>query len=166
MAETPQQTRALLELLDECGVPFVIIGGVAAVAWGSTEFTRDLDVCLEFTTENLERLLEALQPLQPKHLTRPDLPGIAESPAALTKFRSLLLTTRLGRLDVLRDVPPLGTFGSFQARSKPVRLFGRELRLISLDDLIAVKEHVARPKDLVVAAQLRAIRATQHDGDE
>jgi hypothetical protein len=31
--------------------------------------------------------------------------------------------------------------------------------VISLDDLIAVKEHVGRPKDLMVAAQLKAIRA-------
>jgi hypothetical protein len=38
-------------------------------------------------------------------------------------------------------------------------LGGHEHDVIDLDDLIAVKEHVARPKDLIVAAQLRGIRA-------
>lgn len=35
---------------------------------------------------------------------------------------------------------------------------GVSCRLISLDDLIAIKESVARPKDLQAAAELRAIR--------
>lgn len=38
-------------------------------------------------------------------------------------------------------------------------LGGHEHDVIALDDPIAVKEHVARPKDLVVAAQLCAVRA-------
>jgi hypothetical protein len=32
------------------------------------------------------------------------------------------------------------------------------IRVISIDDLIAVKEHVRRPKDLEVSTELRAIR--------
>ena len=161
VADAAQQTEALLALLDESCIPFILIGGVAAVTWGATEFTRDLDVCIEFSVENLERLMTALRPLHPKHLTRPDLPGVAEQPDSLAKFRSLLLTTDLGRLDVLRDVPPLGVYSDLATRATTVHVFGRELRLIALDDLIAIKEHVARPKDLIVAAQLKAIRATR-----
>jgi hypothetical protein len=43
--------------------------------------------------------------------------------------------------------------------------------IIALDDLIAVKDHVGRPKDVLVAAQLRAVRARmrhappEHDDD-
>lgn len=159
MADAPQQTEALLRLLEDAGIEFVLIGGVAAITWGATEFTRDLDVAMDFSLDNMTRLMAALAPHGPTHLTRPDLPGIAERPEALVEFRSLLLVTDLGRLDVLRDVPPLGRYADFAPRAVTVRAFERDHRVIALDDLIAIKEHVARPKDLIVAAQLKAIRA-------
>lgn len=161
MADAPQQTEALLRLLQDAGIEFMLIGGVAAISWGATEFTRDLDVTMDFTLENVTRLMAALAPHRPKRLTRPDLPGIAERPEALVHFPSLLLVTELGRLDVLRDVPPLGRYLDFASRAVTVRAFERDHRLIALDDLIAIKKHVARPKDLIVAAQLEAIRAAQ-----
>lgn len=42
-----------------------------------------------------------------------------------------------------------------------VELFGRRIRAISLDDLIAAKEALGRDKDLLVAKELRAIRDRQ-----
>lgn len=160
----PQHTTALLELLAESGVPFVVIGGVAAVAWGSAQLTRDLDVAIEFTSANLARLLDALRPHRPRHLSRPDLPGIAETPDELTRFRSLLLTTDLGRLDVLRDVPPLGTYADLAPRAVKAIVHGRELSLIDLDDLITIKDHVGRPKDILVAHELKAVRSRLREG--
>ncbi len=161
MPEAVQQSEALLRLLAQAGIEFMVIGGVAAISWGATEFTRDLDVVMDFSLDNVAGLMTALAPHRPKHLTRPDLPGIAEAPQTLTGFRSLLLMTDLGRLDVLRDVPPLGRYADFATRAVTVQAFGIPQRIIGLDDLIAVKEHVARPKDLIVAAQLKAIRAAR-----
>jgi hypothetical protein len=48
----PQDTARLLEVLHDAGLPVVIVGGVAAVAHGSTMTTRDLDVAMEFSAEN------------------------------------------------------------------------------------------------------------------
>lgn len=39
-----QQTPELLRLLLEAGVEFVLIGGVAAIAHGSSTFTVDCDI--------------------------------------------------------------------------------------------------------------------------
>jgi hypothetical protein len=47
------------------------------------------------------------------------------------------------------------------ARAVTVQAFGRPCRIIGLDDLIAIEDRVARPKDVPVAAQLRAIRAAR-----
>jgi hypothetical protein len=54
-----QDTPALLALLTNAGVPFVVIGGVAAVAHGASTFTRDLDVLIRFAAETVRRLLAA-----------------------------------------------------------------------------------------------------------
>jgi hypothetical protein len=59
---------------------------------------------------------------------------------------------------VLSQVPPVGDFSAVAVRSNELTVFGRKCRVIALDDLIAVKAYVARPKDKLVEAELRAIR--------
>ncbi len=71
----------------------------------------------------------------------------------------LLVATDLGRVDFLPAVEPIGDYEALLANRVRMDLGGHEHDVIGLDDLIAVKEHVARPKDLIVAAQLRAVRA-------
>lgn len=152
-----QQTDRLLALLQDAGVDFVVVGGVAAISHGAATLTRDLDVAAPFTSENLGRLMTALRPFHPRHVTRPDLGEIQKSIARLCEFRLLLIDTDLGRLDVLREVEPLGP-----AEGLPwveVELVeGRRFRVIGLDPLIEVKAHVGRPKDRIVEMELRAIR--------
>ena len=48
--------RALLATLNEHGVRYVVIGGVAAQAHGSAQFTGDLDICYCAEAGNLVRL--------------------------------------------------------------------------------------------------------------
>mgnify|MGYP000745879178 CR=1 FL=1 len=52
--------RGLLAALDEHGVRFVAIGGVAVAAHGYVRATRDLDIVPKFNPENVERLAQAL----------------------------------------------------------------------------------------------------------
>lgn len=153
----PQQSEALLALLQEAGVRFVIIGGVAAIAHGGSIATRDLDVAAPFTAENVERLMTALRPYHPKHVTRPDLGEIEDSIERLCTYRLLLIDTDLGRVDVLPEVQPIGPAESL-ATVELELVPGRRFRVLSLDQLIEVKFFVGRPKDRIVELELRAIR--------
>lgn len=74
----------------------------------------------------------------------------------LLQFRLLLIETKLGRLDVLREVQPLGDFGTL--RTIDMEVYGIVAKVLTRDDLIRVKRTVARPKDLVVALELEAAR--------
>jgi len=47
--------------------------------------------------------------------------------------------------------------GWLRAPTRP--RYRHEHELVDIDDLIAIKAHVGRPKDLVTAVQLRAIRS-------
>ena len=156
---TEQRTDQLLRWLNDSAIEHVIVGGVAAIAWGASELTRDLDIVVPYDAEHLARLLAALMPFHPKHATRPDLGVIADSPEHLSTFRMLLITTDLGRLDVLPQCQPVGDHARLRAAASTMTFDDGEHAVIGLDDLIAVKEHVARPKDVIVASQLRAIRA-------
>ena len=54
---TATQFEALVGLLAEADVEFVLVGGLAAVIHGSAHVTYDLDVCYGRSPANIERLL-------------------------------------------------------------------------------------------------------------
>jgi hypothetical protein len=158
-AEKPRQdTPELLRRLLEAKVELVVVGGVAAVAHGCSQFTKDLDVTAPFTPANIQRLMSVLRPLSPRFYQTLGQPVVNRSDEELAKFRNLYLKTDLGIIDVLGEVPPLGAFEAVVAHATEMELFNRRCRVIGLDDLITVKAHVGRPKDKLVEAELLAIR--------
>ena len=61
-------------------------------------------------------------------------------------------------LDLLGNITGVGDYARVARDAVEIELFGRRLRAIGLDDLIAAKEALGRDKDLIVAKELRAIR--------
>ncbi|MBM4343144.1 MAG: hypothetical protein FJ100_07170 [Deltaproteobacteria bacterium] len=156
---TLQNTEGLLRALDEAGVQFVVVGGVAAHVHGSQIYTADLDVLIPFSPDNTARVIAALAPLA-AHFQRTNPPRpLPTDPMELAQFRNAYLDTSLGRLDLLGAMPPVGDFAAVAARAQTHRLFGRPALVVALPDLIAVKEGTGRPKDALVAAELRAVAA-------
>jgi hypothetical protein len=126
-------------------VDFVLTGGVAAWAHGSALITYDLDIAASWTAQNLHRLRAALEGLNPRPVAQPPL-------------HDLSLLTDVGRLDVLRAVPPIGTFEDVEQRAEEMTMLDHQVRVIALDDLIAVKADMTHPKDRHQEHELRAIR--------
>ncbi len=153
-----QNTPELLGRLVDAGVELVVVGGIAAVAHGSEQFTKDIDIVAPFTVENIQRLMAVVQPLAPRFYQTIGKPLVQRAPDDLAAFKNLYLQTDLGVLDVLGSVPPVGDYSNVVSRAVEMSLFGRRCKVISLDDLIAIKSHVGRAKDKLVEAELRAIR--------
>ncbi len=57
--------RALVSLLVNSAVEFIIIGGTAATVHGSARLTEDLDIVYRRTDGNLSRLVRSLTPYKP-----------------------------------------------------------------------------------------------------
>jgi len=68
---TPDFSRLIAKLTGS-GFEFVMIGGYAAVTYGSSQVTRDLDVCAVLTSENIELLRKALAEWNPRHRMTPE----------------------------------------------------------------------------------------------
>jgi predicted nucleotidyltransferase len=81
-----------------------------------------------------------------------------DNPAPDVKVNNLYLGTDFGPVDFLGNILGVGDFESVRANAVEVDLFGRRLRVISLDDLIRAKEVLKRDKDQQAVVQLRAIR--------
>ena len=52
----------LLKRLKEADVDFVIVGGFAGVVYGCTYVTQDIDICCDFSADNLLALQKAINP--------------------------------------------------------------------------------------------------------
>ena len=149
---------SLLQLFGRHQVRFIVIGGAAAIAHGSARLTQDLDIVYERTTENLNNLVLALSQCVPYLRGAP--PGLPFQWDRTTLERGLnfTLTTNLGDVDLLGEIPGGGTYADLESGAIRLTLFGVECLCLSLDQLIRAKRAAGRPKDLEVLAELEAIR--------
>lgn len=133
-------------------VRYVVVGGIAAILHGWPGATADLDVLGAFDPVNLDRLAAALGELS---ATGAGWDGTAGTMATHTTWS---LDTAAGPVDVLFVLEPWGTYDELQPRSEAVPAFGVAIPVVSLDDLIALKRALGRPKDLRVAVELDDLR--------
>ncbi len=149
----------LLHRLADAGVEFVVVGGYAAVIYGSAYVTNDVDVCAVLSPENVEKIRVALAGLHPVHRQTHKRLSFVDHPAPGQVLLNLYLETDDGIIDVLSSILGVGDFVRLKERAVEVPLFGRKCAVISLEDLIAAKEAVGREKDHLAVKELRAIAA-------
>jgi predicted nucleotidyltransferase len=159
MSEQPAfDPLRLLEVLTHGDVRFVVIGAVAGRILGSPTLTRDLDICYAADGANLEALASVLTSLH-AHLRGADskLPFRLDAPS-LKAGDTFTFATEAGDLDVLRT--PAGTqgFEELQRTAFLTDLDGIKVFVASLDDLIRMKRAAGRPKDMIEAEVLGALR--------
>lgn len=151
-------TLELLRRLTSQRVDFVLVGGMAAIAHGSSTVTEDADVCIRFDLPTLEALFRAVESLHPRQRMHPDRPPLGDSPAAFVGYKNLYLTTDEGVLDLLGDVLEVGSFDQVRANSEEFDLGGFSCRVLSLQALMTCKRALGRPKDHQVVEQLRLVQ--------
>jgi hypothetical protein len=136
----------LLEALSAARAEVVLVGGLAAVLHGSSIVTQDIDLCYRRDEDACRLLLVALRPFEPEIFPRRSEP-IPLEPQLLMTHRMLHLHTSAGRVDLLSEVPGLGRYEDFVGAAEAVRLGNGDIAALSLDQLIASKTAMGRPKD-------------------
>lgn len=151
--------RAIFGALDEHGVDFVVIGAVALVLHGSPRVTRDLDICYSRERANLERLANALKPFAPTLRGAPaNLPFALDTPTLRAGLNFPTLQSSAGDLDLLGEVTGIGAYPAVKRLSTVMRVYDRDVRVLSLDGLERAKRAAGRLKDLADLAEIQEIR--------
>jgi len=140
--------RALLEALNERGVRFVVIGGVAVGAHGYPRATADLDLVPDPDPENLDRLVGALDSLE---TTLPTVGGRAFDSASdagvIRRGGNVTADTRFGGLDVVQLADGVPPFSTLSADAVDSELLGVPVKVCSLRRLREMKEAQGRTQD-------------------
>jgi hypothetical protein len=140
-----------LRALTDNGVDFILIGGVAARAHGSSRLTDDVDVSYARAAPNLKRLVSALAPYKPYLLGAPPGLPFEWSQATLAAGLNFTLTTTLGSIDLHGEIVGGGRYEDLLPHTITIEI------LLDLPWLIRVKRAAGRPKDLEVIAELEAL---------
>lgn len=158
-----QNLKDLLERLLRNNIDFVLVGGFASVLHGSTLVTQDLDICVALTEEEIQKLRSALADLHPIHRMNPNFsPSFMDYPKDSSQLKNIYLKTDLGVLDIMSELPPVGNFSRIKSHSIEVSLYGYICRVISIEDLIQIKEIMTRPKDKETLRHLKQIQSLKN----
>ena len=148
----------LLTVLADSGVRFILVGGVAARAHGSSRLTDDLDVCYARDRENLDRLSAALAAFTPYPRGAPTGLPFEWSAATLRGGLNFAFSTSIGAIDLFGEISGGGDFARLLPHTQQITLFEREFLLLNLPWLIHVKRAAGRPTDFEVIAELEALQ--------
>jgi predicted nucleotidyltransferase len=141
----------ILEDLNDAGVRYVVIGGIALIRHGVVRATRDVDVVYDPDPSNLEAIRSLVRAWG---ATRPDGSTLPED--AIFAGRSIHLSMPFGELDLLSEQAASISFADLLERSDVRRIDGVNAPICSLADLVALKRAAGRERDLADLSDLEA----------
>ncbi|HXR31325.1 MAG TPA: hypothetical protein VN752_09315 [Solirubrobacterales bacterium] len=151
---TELDPERLLRVLVHHKVDFCVIGAVAAWLQGSPTATLDLDVMPRRELVNADRLAAALNELGARRAG--DAAPLELEGTDFLGWQTQRFETEAGPLDV---VPLAAAIGGFEDVATVELALGElSIRVITIDEVIASKEELGRPKDNAALPALYAAR--------
>jgi hypothetical protein len=147
--------QRILELLDEHGVEFIVVGGVAAVLHGAPVTTFDIDTLVKVDADNADRLLAALKALDARY--REHYEPVRPTKEDVLAGGHLLLMTSAGPLDVLGFIGHNRRYDDVVGQTSSVHIGRLPIRVLNLETLIEEKKALGRDKDLAAVRLLEAV---------
>jgi hypothetical protein len=132
--------KEFVESLNANEVRYLVTGGYAVALHGHPRYTKDLDIWVDLTPENAERIVAALKDF-----------GFGSLELAAADFVEPDQIVQLGyppnRIDLITSLPGVDFDSCFERRVS-VDVGGVTAAFIDRDDLIRNKLASARPQDL------------------
>jgi len=157
-----QAALRLIDLLEESGTPYALMGGLAVPIWAIPRATFDIDLVLSVDESGLRDFLETARTAE-FQVDPPFESGFRDVIQGMEKIRIEWWTPESRRVEI--DVFLVSTpyqEAAFARRAR-VGINGRQTWVLSAADLILHKLVAGRPKD---AADVQSILAVQGVPDE
>lgn len=150
--------------LNQSGVRFLVVGGLAVNAHGYVRFTADIDLVVWLEEENVKRAFSSLQEIG----YQPQPPVRAEDLADPATRQAWIQGKGMVVLKMWNEADPLSPVDIFvqepfdfkveYSRAKLEQFDdGLEVRVVCLGTLLRMKQEAGRPKDQLDVDQLRKL---------
>jgi hypothetical protein len=150
----------ILKALEQEEVEYAVIGGLAVVLYGYVRFTKDIDLIINFSKDNVKRFVNAMTllkfkpgpPIEPMDLANEDKrkEWIQEKNAKVITFYNP--EQQLLQIDVLL------TIELAQTKTVKKKIDDLEIPVIEYEELIKMKRQTGRPFDLIDIEKLEELR--------
>lgn len=153
---------SMLSGLTKRKVRFVVVGGVAAAAHGSSRVTNDLDICYDAeAVANIVVLASILAGWKayPRGIDKGLTRSFIMDDRTLRNAPILTLTTSEGDIDVMDRIAGVGQYDAVRRHSERISALGVRFRVLDLPSLIKAKRAAGRPRDFDHLPELEALLA-------
>ncbi|WP_461450452.1 DUF6036 family nucleotidyltransferase [Mucilaginibacter sp.] len=137
-------------LLNKYNVNYMIIGGYALAFHGIPRHTGDLDIWIDISEENAQKMIEVIKEF-----------GLGSLGLETIDFLQKGIITQIGypplRIDILNEIDGI-EFGEAYPNKLIIDIDGLPISYISLDDLIKNKQVSGRQRDLSDITELNKLK--------
>lgn len=157
---------AIFKRFNDAGISYLVVGGLAVNMYGIPRMTYDVDVLLDLEDENVKRFVGLMQEWGFKPKVPVAIMEFAEKEKRedwiknkhMKAFNLVNPEWAIKEIDVIIDSPVDYTLGVRHART--LVLQGVPIPIVSIDDLIKMKEITDRQQD---AADIRYLKELKHE---
>src|SRR5882724_3042386 len=136
-----------VKLCNQYKLKYLVIGGYAVSVHGYPRSTKDLDVCIELSQANAEKMVRVINDF-----------GFGSLKLTTEDFLKTNFVTQLGhepiRIDILNDLDGVN-FEEAWLNKKMVNYEGVIIPFIGYNELLKVKAKAGRPQDIADISKLK-----------
>lgn len=155
---------AIFKNLNEKGIRYIVVGGIAVNLYGIPRMTYDLDLILDLEDENIKKFLRLLKMWGFKPNVPVDIMDFANSNKRedwiknknMKAFNLINLEWAISEIDVVIDSPV--DYEKGLKRVEHIMLHDVFIPVISIDDLIKMKQITERRQDKADIRYLRKLK--------
>lgn len=152
----------LAKALNSSNVRWVLVGGMAVMFHGGFNVTFDADLAFEKSVVNLDAIKNALECIHARPVRASNF-GAFELDRSVLMAPFMHMKSEAGFVDLINRLPGVDSFDGLYQRADVFLVEGEEVRVASIDDLIAMKSQSDRQKDADHIRALLAIKALQSE---
>lgn len=132
--ETIKDFEDMLILLEKHGVRYLIVGGLAFIYHAKPRYTKDMDIWMQSSPDNVEKANRALKEFGSPFLVEPE-----------QDTQIVQIGVAPNRIDIIRTVEGVGFEEAWKKRAKAP--YGKaHANWIDLDSLIRIKAEIDHPR--------------------
>lgn len=131
-----------LNALRHCQVRYILVGGYSVILHGYSRTTGDMDIWVEKTLDNYERLIRAFN-----EFGMPTFDMTADNFLNNPNFDVFTFGRQPVAIDIITAIKGL-EFSTAYEQAKDIEVEGLWVRLIHYNDLLTAKRAAGRPRDI------------------